>query len=120
MCRAHLPLPSLVDNLYYIQQHVFSFWFLGGLGGGGERGIWGCQEFLHHALLGQHSDNEKVVLMNAEVELEWVKLECTCNCFDTKHKLFYYYFLNENNFFEIEATAWHTIKLFLFYYFIIL
>jgi len=44
--------------------------------------------------------------MRLEVELEWVKLEHARNCFDTKHTyLFYYYFLNENNFFKIDATG---------------
>jgi hypothetical protein len=61
---------------------VFSFRFLWGGGG-----IWGCQEFPHHALLGQYSDDEKVVLMSPEVELEWVKIRTHMQLFRYKTQI---------------------------------
>lgn len=113
MCRAHLTLP-LVDKLYYtlrVQQHMFWFWGEGGATGGGSS-----------CLLSQYSDDEKVVLMSPEVELEWVKLEHACNCLDTKHKSFYYYyFLNENQVLRNRCNGPGTqnkIIFILFYYFL--
>lgn len=62
MCRAHPP--SLWSISYITRFVLLNTCFLFGFSGGSGRGGWGCQEFLHHALLGQYSDDEKVVLMN--------------------------------------------------------
>jgi len=95
MCRVHLPFP-LVNKLYYTAS----------------------------CLLGQYSDNddEKVVLMSPEVELEWVKLEHACNCFDTNTQIYFIiiiFWMKTTSSKSMQRGLAHNKIIFLLFYFIL-